>query len=95
MNEKGSNHRLLKKSNYHLIMRYIYQHSPISRVEVARELNLTTPTITGMVTPLIQKGLLRESAPPEPEAAPFSTPRARAVPGRKNSLASALRRKRT
>ena len=67
MNEKGSNHRLLKKSNYHLIMRYIYQHSPISRVEVARELNLTTPTITGMVTPLIQKGLLRESAPSEPE----------------------------
>lgn len=67
MNEKGSNHLILKKSNYHLIKKYIYQHSPISRVEVARNLSLTTPTITGMVTPLIEKGLLRETAAPHSE----------------------------
>lgn len=63
MNEKGSNHQLLKRNNYHLIKKYIYQNSPISRVEVAQSLSLTTPTITGMVTPLIAKGLLRESVP--------------------------------
>ena len=66
MNEKGSNHLLLKRSNYHLIKKYIYQHSPISRVEVAQQLSLTTPTITGVVTPLIGRGLLREIAAPAP-----------------------------
>jgi predicted transcriptional regulator len=60
MNEKGSNHQLLKRNNYNLIKKYIYRHSPISRVEVAQALSLTTPTITGMVTPLLNRGLLRE-----------------------------------
>lgn len=60
MNEKGSNHQLLKRNNYHLIKKFIYKNSPISRVEVAHELSLTTPTITGMVTPLVNRGLLRE-----------------------------------
>lgn len=60
MNEKGSNHQLLKRNNYYLIKKYIYQHSPISRVEVAQNLSLTTATITGMVTPLLAKGLLQE-----------------------------------
>jgi len=67
MNEKGSNHLMLKRSNYHLIKKFIYKHSPISRVEVAQELGLTTPTITGMVTPLIAKGLLRETTAPVSE----------------------------
>lgn len=61
MNETGSNHQLLKRNNYQLIKKYIYQHSPISRVEVAQGLRLTTPTITGMVSPLIARGLLRET----------------------------------
>lgn len=60
MDEKGSNHQHLKRNNYNLIKKYIYQHSPISRVEVAHKLSLTTPTITGMVTPLITRGLLQE-----------------------------------
>ena len=61
MEEKGSNHQLLKRNNYHLIKKYIYQHSPISRVEVAKRLSLTTPTITGMVNPMIARGLLHET----------------------------------
>ena len=61
MEEKGSNHQLLKRNNYHLIKKYIYQHSPISRVEVAKQLSLTTPTITGMVNPMIARGLLHET----------------------------------
>ena len=67
MNEKGTNHLQLKKNNYQLIKKYLYQHSPISRVEVAQALSLTTPTITGMVNPMLSRGLLREvSTTPKP-----------------------------
>lgn len=62
MAEKGSNQHLLRQRNHNLIKKYIFQHSPISRVEIAQELGLTTPTITGMVTPLLAQGLLRETA---------------------------------
>ena len=62
MNEKGSNHQLLKQNNYNLIKKHIYRHSPISRVEIAQGLGLTTATITGMVNPMISSGLLRETA---------------------------------
>ncbi len=62
MNEKGSNHKLLKKSNYQLIKKCIYQNSPISQVEVAQKLSLTTATIHGMVTPMLKNGLLRETS---------------------------------
>ncbi len=62
MNERGSNHQLLKQNNYNLIKKHIYLHSPISRVEIAQQLGLTTATITGMVNPMISAGLLRETA---------------------------------
>lgn len=60
MEERGGNQQLIRIKNMNLIKRYIFQHSPISRVEIAQQLGLTTPTITGMVTPLISQGLLRE-----------------------------------
>ena len=69
MNEKGSNHLIVKKTNYQLIKRTIYQHSPISRVELAQRVSLTTPTITGMVSPLVAKGLLQETIAPISEEA--------------------------
>ena len=75
MNEKGSNHQMLKQKNSHLIRKFIYQNSPVSRVEVAQELGLTTPTITGMVTPLIASGLLRETAAPAEETKGAGRPR--------------------
>ena len=62
MNERGSNHQLLKQNNHNLIKKYIYRNSPISRVEIAQQLGLTTATITGMVNPMITSGLLRETA---------------------------------
>ena len=62
MNERGSNHQLLKQNNHNLIKKYIYRCSPISRVELAQQLGLTTATITGMVNPMISSGLLRETA---------------------------------
>ena len=62
MIEKGSNHQLLKQNNHNLIKKHIYRNSPISRVEIAHQLGLTTATITGMVNPMINSGLLRETA---------------------------------
>ena len=75
MYEKGSNHQMLKQKNSHLIRKYIYQNSPVSRVEIAQELGLTTPTITGMVTPLLASGLLRETTAPAEEAKGAGRPR--------------------
>lgn len=75
MYEKGGNHQLLKRNNYNLIKKFIYQHSPISRVEIAQQLGLTTPTITGMVTPLIASGLLRETAAASDAAKAAGRPR--------------------
>ena len=75
MQEKGSNHQKLKQSNSHLIRKFIYQNSPVSRVEIAQKLSLTTPTITGMVTPLLAAGLLRETAAGTEEAKGAGRPR--------------------
>ncbi len=75
MNEKGGNHQLLKHKNSQLIWKFIYQNSPVSRVEIAQELGLTTPTITGMVTPLINRGLVRETAAPSEEVKGAGRPR--------------------
>ena len=60
MGEKGANQQLVRQKNQNLIKKYIFQHSPISRVEIAQALDLTTATITGIVTPLLSSGLLRE-----------------------------------
>ena len=75
MNERGSNHQLLKQNNHNLIKKYIYQHSPISRVEIAQQLGLTTATITGMVNPLISAGLLRETSASTEETKGAGRPR--------------------
>ena len=75
MYEKGGNHQLLKQNNSNLIKKFIYQHSPVSRVEIAQQLGLTTPTITGMVTPLIASGLLRETTAASEETKVAGRPR--------------------
>ena len=75
MYEKGGNHQLLKRNNSNLIKKLIYQHSPISRVEIAQQLGLTTPTITGMVTPLINSGLLCETVATAEETKAAGRPR--------------------
>jgi len=75
VNERGSNHQLLKQNNHNLIKKYIYRNSPISRVEIAQRLGLTTATITGMVNPMISSGLLRETAAPAEETKGAGRPR--------------------
>ena len=75
VNERGSNHQLLKQNNHNLIKKYIYRNSPISRVEIAHQLGLTTATITGMVNPMISSGLLRETVAPTEEGKGAGRPR--------------------
>ena len=75
VNEKGSNHQLLKKNNHNLIKKFIYRNSPVSRVEIAHQLGLTTATITGMVNPMISSGLLRETVAPTEETKSAGRPR--------------------
>ena len=75
MNERGSNHQLLKQNNHNLVKKYIYRHSPISRVEIAQQLGLTTATITGMVNPMISSGLLRETTAAAEETKGAGRPR--------------------
>lgn len=77
MGEKGGNQQLLRQKNQQLIRKCIFQHSPISRVEVAQELGLTTATISGMVTPMLEGGLLREvsAAPGQEEGRSAGRPR--------------------
>jgi len=75
VSEKGSNHQLLKQSNHNLIKKHIYRNSPISRVEIAQQLGLTTATITGMVNPMISSGLLRETVAPTEESKSAGRPR--------------------
>ena len=75
MSEKGHNHQLLKQNNHNLVKKFIYRNSPISRVEIAQKLGLTTATITGMVTPMIAAGLLRETVAPAEESKGAGRPR--------------------
>lgn len=75
VNEKGSNHQLLKKNNHNLIKKFIYRNSPVSRVEIAHQLGLTTATITGMVNPMISAGLLRETVAQTDESKGAGRPR--------------------
>lgn len=64
MVEKGGNLPLIKQKNLSLIKKVIYQYSPISRIEIAQRLSLTSPTITTSVNPMIAQGLLRERPAP-------------------------------
>lgn len=75
--EKGSKATVMRRQNYQMLKRVLYRHSPISRVEIAHKLELTTPTITYIITPLIEKGLVREITehPETPENNSVGRPR--------------------
>ena len=60
MTEKGINQFDQKQQNTWLVKKHLYLNSPISRVEIAHNLGLTTPVITGIITPLLAGGVVRE-----------------------------------
>lgn len=60
MREKSVNQNYQKQVNSWLVKKQLYLNSPISRVEIAHNLGLTTPAVGTIVAPLIAQGLIRE-----------------------------------
>lgn len=60
MEEKSVNQSGQRHINFRLVKKQLYIKSPISRVEIARNLELTTPAVGALVVPLIAQGLVRE-----------------------------------
>lgn len=63
--EQGSNLPKIKLSNQASILRMIYYHAPITRIEIAESLGLTLPTITANVNTMIASGIVQEIGIPE------------------------------
>lgn len=60
-NQTGS-FRLMKSLNRSLILNTIRRHEAVSRAEIAKETKLTPPTITNLVSELIEENLVYESS---------------------------------
>lgn len=60
MNDKSVSKNYQKQVNSWLVKKQLYLNGPISRVEIAHNLGLTTPSVGAVVAPLIARGLVRE-----------------------------------
>ena len=58
--ESGNNLPRVKVANQAAIKRIIYLHGPITRLEIAKRLDLTLPTITTNVLNLMREGIVKE-----------------------------------
>lgn len=58
--KSGGNLTKIRKKNLSAIMETIYRNGPITRNEVARQLDLTLPTITTTIQSLLEQNILRE-----------------------------------
>jgi len=59
--EPGNNLPRVKITNQAAIKRIVYLYGPITRLEIARTLNLTLPTITTNINSMIQNKIIQES----------------------------------
>ena len=59
---RGKNLAEVKRQNLESIKLILYRRAPLSRVEIAEQLNLTPPTITNIVAELIGQGVAQELA---------------------------------
>lgn len=60
MSRKGINQFDQRQQNSWLIKKHLYLNSPISRVEIAHSLGLTTPVISSTIAPLVAAGIVKE-----------------------------------
>lgn len=65
MDRKGINRQVLKANNDKKMLELIYKKAPITRSEVANQLNLTLPAITARAGELLNEGVLIEKLPDE------------------------------
>lgn len=56
----GSNLSKVRKNNYAAILGTIYQQGPILRSDIAKQLDVTLPTVTTTVKQLLEEGILKE-----------------------------------
>lgn len=56
----GKNLAKIKQQNLESIKMILYRYAPLSRAEIAEMLELTPPTITNIVSELIQQGVVQE-----------------------------------
>lgn len=57
---KGNNLSRVKVTNQAAIKELIYHNGPITRIEIAKKLGLTVPTITANINALLATGIIRE-----------------------------------
>lgn len=50
----------IRRQNNQKLKEVLFKNSPISRVEIAEKLDVTNPTVSYIVNPLIERGLVRE-----------------------------------
>lgn len=60
MSAKKATHQLTKLHNRDLVLRTIFEHTSISRAEIARQTQLTRATVSDLVSELIDAGLVEE-----------------------------------
>ncbi len=60
---QGGNLSRVKVSNLVAIRKMIYHYGPITRSEIAKQLELTLPTITTNINAMLEEGMLREIVP--------------------------------
>ena len=65
----GKNLVKVKQQNLESVKATLYRYAPLSRAEIAERLDLTPPTITNIVSELIQQGVVQELPPSAATAA--------------------------
>lgn len=56
----GNNLTQVKKQNLASILTMIYRQAPLSRAEIAEQMELTPPTVSNIVSELMERGLVQE-----------------------------------
>ena len=55
-----ANQEMIRDNNRRLVLEYLVNHPPVSRAELAKQLNLTKATISNIVQDLLQQNLILE-----------------------------------
>ena len=56
--KRSGSQKIIKETNKSLIFKYIYENGPISRIKLAKLLDLSPTTISSLVEELIRQGLI-------------------------------------
>ena len=60
--DKGADQRVMRELNRALVLTYVREHEPITRVDIARSTGLSRTTVSAIIDELLNQGLLREGS---------------------------------